>query len=135
MAQPRFDTRTKKQGDTKPYDFPTFYINSRNHFTEDSGMSEFNAVSNSIDLIGKIAERGHGLFEEFFNLKVDRMDIVMDLVTCDTVCPLDLKAMLDGKDSDLIHDLAGINKSMNRETLELEDCFVPRFALKHHWDC
>ena len=49
-------------------------------------------------------------------------------------CPLDLDAMLRAigdseQETDLIHDLLGIRRHLDRTTGQLLDCFVPRFAL------
>lgn len=40
--------------------------------------------------------------------------------------PLNLQRLLDSDDSDMIHDLSGIMRHLNKETGELTDCFVPR---------
>jgi hypothetical protein len=49
-------------------------------------------------------------------------------------CPLKLEEMAENAvegaqyESDLIHDVFGIRRHINRETGKLEDCFCPRFA-------
>ena len=69
-------------------------------------------------------------------VEYDQMTAVMDLDHAHQDIPLDLETMLDASDdtsvlrSDFIHDIGGIRRHMNRETFKLEDCFVPRFALK-----
>ena len=41
-------------------------------------------------------------------------------------CPLDLNKLLKADDSNLAHDVFGIDRHLNRETGKLENCFVPR---------
>ena len=59
---------------------------------------------------------------------------VLDLTVCHANgCPLDLDAMLEvlaehGMTYDIAHDIAGIDQHINRDTGELEDFFIPRFA-------
>jgi len=61
-------------------------------------------------------------------MNVDRMSTMMDLDACNMVCPIDL-AKLEGFDTaNLMHDLTGIARHLNRETGELGGCFVPRCA-------
>lgn len=40
--------------------------------------------------------------------------------------PLDLQGLLDGKDSDIIHDTLGIIRNLDQETGKLLNNFVPR---------
>lgn len=60
-----------------------------------------------------------------------RTTLMMSLEACHTNgCPLDLVRMVQqGKTSDVVHDVYGIDAHLNRETGQLEDCFWPRFAL------
>ena len=52
----------------------------------------------------------------------------MDIAACHEKCPLRLNALLQADDFNFAHDVFGINRHLNRETYELEDCFVPRYA-------
>lgn len=62
-----------------------------------------------------------------------RLEVSMDLTACHCVgCPLDLEGLLTATPSDLVHDVAGIMANINRETGELENCFMPRYARKNH---
>lgn len=45
-------------------------------------------------------------------------------------CPLDLKRLLAADDFNFAHDAFGIARHLNRETGQLENHFLPRFALK-----
>lgn len=54
----------------------------------------------------------------------------MDLIACHTHAnPLDLAAMEKGDEFDVMHDIAGIARHLNRGTGELGGCFIPRFTL------
>ena len=61
-------------------------------------------------------------------LKRDKLSLVMDLQTAHHACPLNLDGLLAASDSDFIHDVNGIIANLNRETGELENCFLPRCA-------
>jgi hypothetical protein len=61
----------------------------------------------------------------------DRIQVLMDLEAChENIVPLDLDRMLDPstRDQDVVHDVAGISRHINREALTLEDHFLPRLA-------
>ena len=61
---------------------------------------------------------------------VDRLSLVMDLtvVHCNGN-PLRLKDMLEGRDSDLFHDIYGILVHLDRKTGKLKNHFSPRFSV------
>lgn len=61
----------------------------------------------------------------------------MDLTACHNHgCRLDLPAMLASPKADLLHDVLGIRKHINRRTGKLDDCgniiFEPRCAWANH---
>ncbi len=59
------------------------------------------------------------------------LTLTMDLTACHcNGCPLRLIELSDAKDGDFIHDVGGISRHINRDTGELGDCFVPRYALR-----
>lgn len=62
------------------------------------------------------------------HLSIDRFSRIMDLDSVHQSIGLDLDAMLASDDFDLVHDIAGIQRHLNRDTRLLEDCFLPRFA-------
>lgn len=71
--------------------------------------------------------------------RAEKMDIAgRDIMACDmdvTAChcngnKLDLAALLQADDFNFAHDVCGIRRHIDRETGELEDCFVPRFSVK-----
>ena len=51
-----------------------------------------------------------------------RMSTVMDL----EYCAVDVEKLLTFDDANFTHDIAGIDKHFNRETLKFDNCFVPR---------
>lgn len=57
--------------------------------------------------------------------------LVMDLdATNSNGCPMDFAKMEEADDFNLAHDMYGIHRHLNRETGQLENCFLPRCS-KH----
>lgn len=66
---------------------------------------------------------------ERMDLVKDRMTALMDLTACHmNGTPLRLPVLLHAADGDFIHDIIGIRAHMDRETGQLKDCFLPRYA-------
>jgi len=60
---------------------------------------------------------------------LDVLSATMDLEACHTHgCPLALQRMEAAQPPDLMHDIYGIQRHIDRETGKLCDCFLPRFA-------
>lgn len=61
-----------------------------------------------------------------------RIDLLMDLEACHSNgCPLDLSRMAASqRDFDLVHDVAGIHRHLDRATGKLGELFRPRFAAR-----
>ena len=57
-----------------------------------------------------------------------RINAVMDIHRAHEITPIDLSALATASDVDLIHDVSGIMKHIDRDTGELVDCFVPRYV-------
>lgn len=76
----------------------------------------------------KIVDRAVDMFRRHDTPR-DRIDIVMDLEVTHATCPLRLEELVEAGDFDFAHDIYGITRHLNRETGELENCFLPRFAL------
>lgn len=58
-----------------------------------------------------------------------RLTTQMDLTAVHCNCGgLRLTELLEAEKSDFIHDIAGITRHLDRDTITLTDCFVPRFA-------
>jgi len=77
----------------------------------------------NMDVLAEIAKKAEAL------LGIDRIIVMMDLHFCMEKQPLDLKKLMDFEPADFAHDIFGINKHLNHETFELEDCFLPRSAV------
>lgn len=91
----------------------------------------FNANRHDFDLIIKICERLEAFAEQEFSAIDPRMARVMDLTACHmNGCTLRLQQLLDAKLGDFIHDVMGITRHINRETGQLEDGFLPRYAAR-----
>lgn len=83
-----------------------------------------------MDLIHAIARRA---FKELGGYPDDRCTLNMDLTACHcNGCPLDLQRLLEAPLSDFGHDIYGIRRHINRETGQIEGCFLPRFAQHQH---
>ena len=71
-------------------------------------------------LIRAISARGSRLLQR------SAAFLALDLVTCHLETPLNLAKLHGFPDSDFVHDVAGINQHLDRETGELTNCFWPR---------
>lgn len=79
-------------------------------------------------LIRSIAERAVAL-AELIVCELDVVDVEMDLTACHANgCPLDLGRLLAAGENDLMHDVLGVRRHLDRSTGQLRDHFVPRFA-------
>lgn len=92
-------------------------------------MPQFNATREEITLIGQIAKRAENALGRY---APQRLQVVMDLEACHSNgCPLDLEAMAYGsRTEDVVHDVCGIARHIDRNTGKLGDCFVPRHAAR-----
>lgn len=80
------------------------------------------------DLLVQVAERALRKLPHID----DKRTIVMDLCACHSNgCPLDFKGLLAASMQDFSHDVYGIREHINRDTGKLEDCFLPRYALRN----
>ena len=57
-----------------------------------------------------------------------RLTLNMDLKFTHKQVGLKLQELLDADELNFMHDVCGIQRHMNRETCQLEDFFLPRFA-------
>lgn len=91
----------------------------------------FSRTSEEDALIRQILDRAEE--RGLIRAKKDRMPSWMDLAaTHANGCPLDFAKMLAFDDFNFAHDFTGIRNCLNRETGQLERCFVPRCALPEH---
>ena len=91
-------------------------------------MSQTQRAPREMELLRGIARRGttilagRGVKEPFFN-------VLMDVVSVhDLVVPLRLEEMAVARDQDLIHDIVGIRRHLDRRNFSLTSGFHPRYA-------
>ena len=83
---------------------------------------------NDNQIISEIADRAFDIYENI-GVKTKKIHIVMDLtMTHENGCPLRLFDLLKADDFNFAHDIGGINRNLNHETYQLDNCFIPRFA-------
>ncbi|MGX1353394.1 hypothetical protein AB7M49_007015 [Bradyrhizobium elkanii] len=90
----------------------------------------FSTSAKDAGLIRKIARRARDIL---LSLQIDReaLDIRMDLAaTHANGCPLDFERMLAADDFNLMHDIGGIARHLDRSTGKLDGRFSPRFTLR-----
>lgn len=76
------------------------------------------------ELIERIAARALAL-----GIPGKKVDVVMDLTaTHANGCALDLDELATADDVNLLHDVGGIRRHLDRSTGQLGGCFQPRFA-------
>lgn len=78
----------------------------------------------NFELIVEIAKRA----ERKNLLMFDRMSLIMDLEQATEQFNLKLKELLNADDFNFAHNICGIQNNFNRETLKMENCFLPRYA-------
>ena len=87
----------------------------------------FTVSKKDSDLITQIVDRA--ITAETTPRVIDRLSLTMDLTaTHRNGCPLKLKKLLEAKPFDFSHDIYGIMRHLDRETGQLGDCFLPRYA-------
>ena len=80
------------------------------------------------EIIVKICERA----EELGVSQGDRFTLIMDLENTHNTVGLNLEGLLAAENFDFSHDIVGIQAHINRETKELEDFFLPRYAAQEN---
>lgn len=75
-----------------------------------------------------IADCAKRAYPEMRKQNISKMDLMMDLEVVHKQTPLRLKELLKADEFNFFHDICGIYRHLNRQTGELENCFVPRFA-------
>jgi len=90
--------------------------------------ASFNISTKDRSLISKIASRAAGIYAEAGS-QADRLHIEMDLTaTHANGNPLRLADLLAADDFNLMHDVVGINRHIDRSTGKLTGFFTPRFS-------
>ena len=91
-------------------------------------MLNFKATKEEHMLISAIAKRAVEMAAKQ-GKEYPMMDAVMDINACHSNgCPLKLAELLEAPPFDFAHDVFGIYRHINRQTGQLEDCFLPRYA-------
>ena len=91
-------------------------------------MLNWNATVEEMELINKIADRAIAVATSL-GVGYPKMDAVMDITACHSnATPLRLAELLAADDFNFNHDAFGIRANINRNTGQLENCFLPRFA-------
>lgn len=61
--------------------------------------------------------------------EADQTHEEMNITAChNNGMPLNLQKMLDADEFDFMHDVCGIDRHIDRNTGQLKNCFLPRFA-------
>ena len=96
----------------------------------------WNACKHDYELASQIAKRALALAEEVegpMNLRKAsdfQRTTMMDIVAVHVNgCPLQLEELLRAPRFDFAHDVFGIRRHINRQTGQLQDCFLPCYAV------
>lgn len=85
----------------------------------------FNTTTEEAQKISAIVARAKAI-----DPTVDMEALSMDIADLHVNgCPLDLDRFLAAELFNFVHDIAGIMRHLDRETGQLKNCFLPRFAL------
>lgn len=93
-------------------------------------MTKEAEFSRNMDHASKAADRYEGMTPNLHR-NYRRINLMMDLCAADGVngnAPIDWDRLLAADDFNFMHDVSGICRHINRDTGELENCFVPRFT-------
>ncbi len=90
-------------------------------------MINWKVKTEDYEIIVKIVDRVKALTHAREYLSYPAIDCEMDLIACHmNGMPLKLEEMLAMPEGDFVHDVWGILKHINRQTGQIENCFVPR---------
>lgn len=64
-------------------------------------------------------------------LQGERITAVLDIEQAHAIYKLRLDELLAADDSNFVHDIIGIQKNIDRDTGEMDQDFLPRYAGKH----
>ncbi len=86
-------------------------------------FSKHTTTRKEMAVISKIAKRAIAL-----RLATDKMGLEMDLDCVHNTVKLRLDALLGADKFNFAHDVCGIQNTIDRDTGELKNCFLPRFS-------
>lgn len=81
--------------------------------------------------ISRIAKAGVPILKELGAEEATVLSLMMDIEHVHGIGQLDLERFLEAAETsrqDFAHDIVGIYRHFNRQTLQLEGCFEPRFT-------
>lgn len=81
-----------------------------------------------LDAIQTIAKRAEAVSAQH-GVELNTRTLRLALVGAAMECPIDWDGLAAADDFNLMHDALGIIQHFNPTTGELENCFLPRFAL------
>ena len=91
-------------------------------------MIEWNKLEKQeIAIIQRIAKRADRMLREVGNNR-GVCNISMDISAGHLNIPLKLEELEKAEDFDFMHDVCGIIRHLNRDSGEIENCFLPRYA-------
>jgi hypothetical protein len=91
-------------------------------------MINFKVTRDEAKTIRNIVQRATAVAVEAC-IDYKALDIDMDITACHANgCRLKLEELAKADNFNFSHDIFGIRRHLNRETGQLEDCFLPRFA-------
>lgn len=73
-----------------------------------------------LDIVERANKKGYLMF--------DGLSLSMDLEFTHNLFNLRLQELLQADDFNFAHDIIGIQNNLNRQTRQMENCFVPRYA-------
>jgi hypothetical protein len=89
----------------------------------------FHVEKRDYNNINRIADRAVTMAKQSC-INYDKMSALMDLTAVHANgCPLRLETLAESTDGDFAHDVFGIRQNLNRKTGQLENFFVPRYAV------
>lgn len=90
-------------------------------------MIDWNKTTDTdLVLIRKCAKRA---YKELKNIvPISFMDLEMDITAANIASPLKLEELLNADDFNFAHDICGIRANINRDSGEMNNCFLPRFT-------
>ena len=95
----------------------------------------WNASKRDYELASEIAKRAlicavevEGPLSQQRSAEFQRTTLMDIIAVHANGCPLKLSELLTAPRFDFTHDVFGIRRHLNRETGQLQDCFLPRYA-------
>lgn len=89
-------------------------------------MIEWNKASKEdYELVAQITKRANEAVPD-----LNRWSLEMDIIATHICgCPLKLTELLEADNGNFFYDILGIRQHIDRDTGELQNCFLPRYAV------